>query len=146
MIDTALYLYMSVGAALFVLWDATRRKAPRLSWVAGTVLAWPLVLPLWLATRPLRSGEIRRGGRAWNILRLFALAWSILWGGHFLLALGLAVVTGVTSRSAADRASGVGLVLLLAAIYVVVWLFPALGALGLGWLLRKPEVTERGPA
>ncbi|MGH9159683.1 MAG: hypothetical protein ACRD2X_06815 [Vicinamibacteraceae bacterium] len=146
MLDTPLYVYLSAGAALFVFWDAGRRRAAaRWGWVAGTAIAWPLVLPLWMATRPLQPGEIRGGGRAWNVSKYFALVWTILWGTHALLALVVAVAVGWTNRDAPDVGAGIGLVVLLAVVYVAVWLLPAGSALCVGWLLRKREVIEQGP-
>ena len=143
--DTPLYLLLSVAAALFVLRDAARRKAARAAWAVAAALAWPIALPLWMATRPLRAGERRSGGRAWNGLRYFALSWTVLWGAQLLAALGVGAVVAGTARSEADRASGLGMVVLLAVIYGVIWFFPALGALLLGLVLRKPAVVEHGP-
>ena len=143
--DAPIYLILSGAAALFVLRDAARRKAAQAGWAVASVLAWPIALPLWLATRPLRAGERRSGGRAWNGLRYFALAWTILWGAQVLGTLGVGVVVAGTARSEADRASGLSMVVLLAVIYGVIWFFPAVGALLLGLALRKPAIVERGP-
>ena len=143
--DAPLYLYLSVAAALFVFWDATRRKVAQAGWMAVSALAWPIAVPVWLATRPLRSGERRTGGRGWNVLRYFVLVWTILWGAQMLVTLGVGAVVAGTARSEADRASGLGMVVLMAFIYGALWFFPALGALLLGLALRKRAAVEHGP-
>jgi hypothetical protein len=143
--DAPLYLCLSVAAALFVLWDATRRTAARAGWAVASLLAWPIALPFWMATRPLRAGERRAGGRAWNVLRHFALAWTILWVAQMLLTLGVGAVVAGTARSEADRVSGLGMVVLMTGIYAVLWFFPTVASLLLGLALRKPAVVERGP-
>jgi hypothetical protein len=142
--DAPIYSFLSVAAALFVLRDTTRCTAPRVGWMVASALAWPIAVPVWLATRPLRSGEHRSGGRAWKMLRYFALAWTILWGAQTLVTLGVGAVVAGTARSQADRASGLGMMRLMASIHGVLWFFPALGALLLGLALRKPAVVEHG--
>jgi len=98
-----------------------------------------------MATRPLRLGEVRRGGRAWNLLRHLALAWTLLWGAHLVVTVGVGAVVASTGQTKADRDSGLSMVMLIAVIYAVVWLFPTLGALLLGLFLRRPDDVEYGP-
>jgi hypothetical protein len=143
--DASLYLYLTVAVSLFVTWDATRRGATRLGWAVATVIAWPIMLPIWMTTLPLRAGEVRRGGRASNLLRQLALAWSILWGSHLVVAAGVGVVVATTEQDRSGRDSGLSMVILIAVILAAIWLVPALGALLLGWLLRRPDVAEHGP-
>jgi hypothetical protein len=144
--DGPLYLYLTAAGVLFVLWDATRRKAARATWAVASALAWPIVLPCWLATRPLQTGERRTGGRAWNVLRYFALTWTGLWGAQLLLTLGAGALGAGTARSGEERASALGFAILFAIISVVAWLVPATVALLIGLALRRPATVEHGPA
>jgi hypothetical protein len=145
MTDAPLYLYLSIAVTLFVLWDTARRGIARVRWAIGSALAWPVVLPAWMCMRPLRTGEVRRGGRAWNLLRYFALAWTLLWGAHLAVTVGVGAVVAGTSESKSDRDAGLSMVVLLGGMYLVIWLVPALGALLLGALLRRSDQIERGP-
>ena len=86
-----------------------------------------------------------QGGRAWNVLRYFALTWTALWGAQVLMTLGVGVVVASTARSEADRASGLSMVVLMSVIYGVLWVFPTVGAHLLGLVLRKPTTVEHGP-
>jgi hypothetical protein len=143
--DAPLYLYLSIAVTLFVVWDAARRGAARARWAIAAALAWPVALPIWLTIRPLRSGELRRGGRASNLLRHFALAWSILWGAHLAVTAGIGIVVATSEQDRSGRDSGLSMVVLISLIFAVIWLIPALGALLLGWLLRRPDAVEHGP-
>ena len=79
------------------------------------------------------------------ILKDFALTWTVL-----LLAVevSLAIELGAglsAQASEADKASyGFAAVLGLGLI-AMYWFFPTVGALALGFLLRRPSVVERGP-
>lgn len=59
---------------VWVIWDAKRRRATRLQWALGTVLATPIVLPMYLATRPQSSG-LHSGSIIQKALRSFVLLW-----------------------------------------------------------------------
>jgi hypothetical protein len=138
-------VYLTAAVTIFVLWDAGRRRAARVLWTIATLALWPIVLPIWLAVRPLRRGEQRRGGRAWMLLRSFALTWTLLWGSHLVVTVGVGTVVAGTSQTRAERDSGLSMIVLVGAIFGVIWLLPALGALLLGLLLRRPEALESGP-
>jgi hypothetical protein len=143
--DVPLYVCTTAAAVVFVLRDVGRRRAGRFAWGAATALAWPIVLPFWLATRQLRPGERRAGGRSWSLLRSFALVWTFLWSVQIAGTLGVGVVVARPYRSAADRASGAGLVGLLALAQGLAWLIPTVGALLLGLALRDRAAVEHGP-
>jgi hypothetical protein len=144
--DGPLYLYLTAASVVYVLWDATRRKAARAVWAVASALAWPIVLPCWLATRPLLSGEQRTGGRAWNVLRSFVLTWTGLWGAQLLVTLGVGALGAGTARSDEERASALGFAILFAIISVVAWLVPTAAAMLIGLAVRRPATVEHGPA
>jgi hypothetical protein len=133
--------------ALWVLRDARQRRqrASAFAWAIGALLAPFLAVPLYRASRPLRAGEARAGGKPWNILKDFALTWTVL-----LLAVevGLAIELGAglsAQASEADKA-GYGFAAVLGlGLVAMYWFFPTVGALALGFLLRRPSVVERGP-
>lgn len=55
-------------ATLWVAWDSRQRKNLDWFWVLVIFLLGPLLLPFYLATRPLLRGERRVGGLLWNLL------------------------------------------------------------------------------
>ncbi len=133
-------------ATVFVVVDGLKRKVGALTaaWAIGTVLLGPIILPAYLAKRPLHTNEVREGGFAWNVLKNFALAWTV-----FIVVLGISIVFAVSSQTAptsdaeaAGAAIGTALVF---TILAVVWFFPMVGALVLGFFLKKSTVVERGP-
>src|SRR5438093_787024 len=132
------YWILGVPFAVWVLVDGRRRSAAAGLWALGTFFAYPLTIPIYLAVRPLRAGETREGGRAWNILKNFAMAWTVV------MAL-LALLIWIATRSGGQSALGD-----LGPVFVVaigmLWFFPMLGAIVLGYFLRKPNLVERGSA
>lgn len=61
---------------LWVAWDSRSRKGAGLFWTAVVFVLGPLLVPFYLAARPLLPGETRRGSfwwnAVWNFERLFA--------------------------------------------------------------------------
>jgi len=104
-----------------------------------------LVPPVYLAKRPLRSGETRDGGAAWNVLRKFALFWTIVMAA---LTIGGFIRAALTSPTPSSDAALFGAALGTAVglgFMGTVWFFPTVGAVVLGLLLKKSSVVERGP-
>lgn len=54
--------------AAWVAWDASNRKASILFWTFVVLLLGPFLVPVYMATRPLVQGELRKGGFTWNLL------------------------------------------------------------------------------
>ncbi len=132
--------------ALWVGFDASRRKlgaAKVILWAIGTLLLGVIVVPIYLAKRPLKANQVREGGLAWNLLKNFALTWTVLMIAISISALGAAASTNPGSDAeAAGAAIGVGLVFIILA---VVWFFPMVGAIVLGFFLKNSAIVERGP-
>jgi len=111
----------------------------------GTLLLAFVIVPVYFASRPLRGGETREGGTAWNVLRNFAITWTLI----------MAVVTVMSLFSAADAVgplqsdaekAGAGIGMMLGMMILgAFWFFPMVGAVVLGFILRKSSVVERGP-
>ena len=85
------YFVLYVIAAIWVFIDAKKRLVNGIPWSICTVIFGPLVVPIYLAKRPLKHGEVREGGVAWNVLKNFALFWTIT-----MLVAGVAGMIGVS--------------------------------------------------
>ncbi len=131
--------------AIWVLVDGLKREAKAIPWAIGTLLLGPVVLPVYVAKRPLHSGEVREGGVGWNVLRNFALFWTVLmtvaavWG---MIAVSEQTATLQTEAERAGAAVGTALGL---GMIAVLWFVPMVGALVLGLFLKKASIVEKGP-
>jgi len=141
------YLILYGLFALWVLFDGLGRKmgASAILWTAGTLFLGPIILPIYLASRPLKQGEVREGGKAWNILKNFAILWTIVMAiVSISVLMSVANGTGNLTSDAARAGAGIGMALgmgLLAAL----WFFPTMGAALLGFLMKKNSIVENGP-
>ena len=131
---------------LWVAFDASRRQlgaAKTILWAIGIFLLGVIVVPIYIAKRPLKVNEVREGGLAWNLLKNFALTWTILMVAISISAINAASQTNVNSGAeAAGAAIGMGIVIVVLA---VVWFFPMVGAIVLGFFLKNSAIIERGP-
>jgi hypothetical protein len=135
-------LVFNLVLALWVLADARTRRAPKPLFAAVLALLWgPLGLGFWLSERPLAAGESRRGGGGWTFARGFLLGWTAM----------LPAVAVLVRAAMADRIGVAGslpqqLGLLPASLLVTLaaWGAPALLAVGIGWMLRRPQ-DDAGP-
>lgn len=133
--------------ALWVLFDSISRKMGVASafWVLGTAILGPIILPIYLATRPLQEGELREGGKGWNILKNFAILWTIVMVIVSIAALvQMGRVTGNLTGNAEMVGAGIG-ILAGMALLAALWFFPTTAATLVGFLLKKNSVVETGP-
>src|SRR5579883_1885120 len=133
------YLILYGVFAAWVLFDGMSRKdgGAAVGWTIGTLLLGPLVLPVYLAKRPLKTGEVREGGTAWNVLKNFAILWTILMAVAAFSAVSSMGDYATNLQSDAERAgAGIGMFLGMG-LLAVVWLVPTAGAALLGFLLKK---------
>lgn len=133
--------------ALWIGFDASRRNlgaAKAILWAIGTLLLGVIVVPVYLAKRPLKANQVREGGLAWNVLKNFALTWTILIIAISISVIGAAIgeTTVNSDAEAAGAAIGVSIVVVILAI---VWFFPMVGAIVLGFFLKNSAIVERGP-
>jgi hypothetical protein len=136
-----LYLILAVWTAF----DAKTRGNNFIGWAIGVFLIGPLVLPVYFAKRYLKDGETREGGTGWNILKNFALFWTLT-----MLIAGIAGIVSAGSivsnssnefeQAGAVIGAGIGLTLI-----VSLWFFPMIVALIIGFFLKKNSVVEKGP-
>jgi len=134
-----------IVACIFVLADARKRKAKALRWVIGTAFLSPIVIPLYLAQRPLKAGEIREGGTGWNVARFFAFYWTTL---MVTVAIDYSFRLSNQGQSLQGQAQQVGYTIgatIGFGMLFLLWFLPLMGAFVIGLFLRKASVIERGP-
>lgn len=137
------FFFIPILAAVWTGWDARRRLADMwILWAASTFLFMALALPAYFACRPLRDGETREGGRPWNILKNFALTWT---GVILLLTIWFILWAPSNMGDVSDTGAKVAATAVAVMIFGAVWFFPLVGALLLGFFLKKSSVVERGP-
>lgn len=139
------YLIVFGLLTVWVVIDGIRRglRGTIVLWAIGTLALSVLVLPFYLAKRPLKANDVREGGFAWNVLKNFALFWTVFMVVISIVSLGGAGGTPTSSDAeAAGAAIGTALVVVILA---TAWFFPMVGAIVLGFFLRKSSVVERGP-
>jgi hypothetical protein len=131
-----------IGFGVWVLIDAGKRRAEKsLWWGIGTAVLGPLVLPVYLSKRSLLAGEVREGGTAWNILKNFALFWTVT---MVICVVYLLIDVGGAKELDSDAAKGIAATFGLGLIGML-WFFPMITAVILGFFLKKSSIIERGP-
>lgn len=144
----ACYLALYVPIAIWVMADASSRRIDGTIWAVGTVALGFVVLPFYFAKRPLKAGELREGGTAWNVLKGFAVLWTIttLAIPAVLVFVIFRVVIAVASPDQPfATALSLGAAAWIAGICAAVWFFPMLCAVLLGYFLKQNSIIERGP-
>jgi hypothetical protein len=125
--------------ALWVLFDGLSRKmaVSAVMWTIGTGILGPVVLPIYLASRPLKQGEVREGGKGWNVLKNFAILWTIVMAIASIIGLmGMAKASTGLGSDAEKVGAGIGFVVGIG-LLAAVWFLPTMGAALLGFLLKK---------
>jgi len=139
------YAVLYAVCAIWVLSDAAQRRMNWILWATGSLFLAPIAVPLYLAKRSLKPGENREGGTAWNALRNFAVAWTLLMAFVAIMALIHVGQETATIQSDAGRAgAAIGTAIGLGMI-AALWFFPMCGAVALGYFLKKPNQVEKGP-
>jgi hypothetical protein len=132
-------LVITLLISVWVWSDARRRRMAHGGlWAVGTFVLTIPVLPFYLAKRPLKSGEVREGGTAWNVTKF-----SVIFGTLWVIYVGLLALVGPRELdgyvlSSAEVAVAVGCLFGL-------WFVLAVGAVAVGLFLKKSSIVERGP-
>jgi len=139
-----LILLLHAALTIWVCFDAYKRNMEIAPWAVGTAILGVIVVPVYLARRSLLAGEIREGGTAWNVLKNFAILWTIAMGA--VTVQGLAAVGEHSSSlsGAASTGAAIGTMLGLGML-ATIWFLPFVGAFILGFMLKKSSVVEKGP-
>ncbi len=134
--------------AIFAVWvfiDAKKRMNHVIAWPLATFILGPLVLPVYFAKRNLKEGQVREGGTGWNVLKNFALIWTIT---MFVAGIaGMVSVSDVAQKatSEAEQAGvAIGATMGLGMIFIL-WFIVLVAALVLGLFLKKSSIVEKGP-
>jgi hypothetical protein len=140
-----MYWIVNLIVAIWVIFDAKKRRMDPIGWAFGTFLFSPIIVPVYFSKRSLMMGEVREGGTAWNVLKYFAIIWTI-----FMIFVGAQAIYKVSSTLdtspngayyfGAQIGAGISFVLIAA-----LWFFPMVFALILGFFLKKSSVIEIGP-
>jgi hypothetical protein len=139
------YFVLYLAFAVWVFTDAKKRLNHPVGWPAATLVLGPVVLPVYFAKRNLQAGEVREGGTGWNVIKNFALFWT--------LTVAAGVMAGmVNAGQVADRATtqaqkagaALGASLGMGMIFVL-WFVVLAAALILGLFLKKSSIVEHGP-
>lgn len=139
------YFVLYLIFAVWVFIDAKKRMNNVVGWPLMTVVLGPVVLPVYLAKRNLKEGEVREGGTGWNVLKNFALFWTIT-----IVVVGFVVLGGVSqvSQQATSEAEQTGVAIGAAlglGMIAALWFFVLVAALVLGMFLKKSRMVEEGP-
>jgi hypothetical protein len=139
------YFVLYAICAVWVFIDAKKRLNHVIGWPVATFLLGPIIVPVYLAVRNLKEGEVREGGTGWNVMKYFALFWTVT---MIVAAIaGMVSVSEVAERatSEAEQAGvAIGATLGLGMLFVL-WIIFLGGALILGVFLKKSSVIEKGP-
>ncbi|MDI3548179.1 MAG: hypothetical protein PWR10_1831 [Halanaerobiales bacterium] len=131
--------------AVWVFWDARKRKNNLWAWPLTTFFLGPIILPFYFAKRNLKDGEVREGGTGWNVLKNFALLWTLtmfIAGIAGMIGAGSIVEEAATETEQAGAIIGAGLGL---GMIFMLWFIPMIIAIIIGVFLKKSSIVENGP-
>lgn len=115
-------------------------------WGIGTLFIGPILLPFYFAKRNLKKNEVREGGTGWNVLKNFALVWTItmfIFGIAGFMSSSSVINQSATGAEQAGAVIGTGLGM---GIIFLAWFVPMISALIIGMFLKKSSVVEEGPS
>ena len=139
------YFVLYLLFAVWVFTDAKKRMNHPIGWPVATLVLGPIVLPVYFAKRNLKAGEVREGGTGWNVIKNFALFWTLTIAMGVMAGL---VNIGQTVDPSATHAQKAGAALgatLGVGMIFVLWLVVLIAALILGLFLKKSSIVEYGP-
>jgi len=139
------YFFIYGLLAIWVLYDARKRKNNMFGWAIPTLILGPIFLPIYLAKRNLKEGEVREGGTGWNVLKNFALLWTltmVIGGISGLMGAGTTIDQSQTAAEEAGAIIGTGLGM---GLIFLLWFIPMIAAIIIGFFLKKSSVVEEGP-
>ena len=139
-------LLLSVVFAIWVFFDARARENHSFGWPVLTFILGPvLALPFYFAYRNLKAGEIREGGTGWNIVKNFALIWTLFIGFIILVVFFGGLGISSLSEGGADQAVVIVGLIAFGFIMMALWFCVAVPMLVLGLFIKQFSVIERGP-
>ncbi len=139
------YFVLYLAFAVWVFTDAKKRMNHPIGWPAATFVLGPVVLPVYFAKRNLKVGEVREGGTGWNVIKNFALFWTLTVAAGAIAGMANAGQTVDRAATQAQKAgAALGATLGMGMIFVL-WFAVLAAALILGLFLGKSSIVEHGP-
>lgn len=143
------YFLLNILLAGWVFFDAKKRLNSKFGWSAGTFFIGFLFLPIYLARRNLKQGEVREGGTAWIVAKNMALWWTVTMLGLIVVGWFSAIIGIsnrqnnylVTSEDAGAEALGTSIG---SAILVGIWFVVTIVIVAFGFMFKNRTV-ENGP-
>lgn len=138
------YLVLYLMFAIWVFFDARKRMNHTIGWPAATLVLGPVMLPVYFAKRHLKAGETREGGTAWNVIKNFALFWTLTMGAAIIA--GMVGVGQIADRAATDAeraGTALGATLGLG-VMLLIWFLVLVAALVIGLFLKKSSMGQLG--
>ncbi len=116
--------------ALWVYVDAILRKSEYpILWTIACLSLCLIMLPIYLANRPLKFDESRIGGKTWNSLKYFAAFCSLIWLSNVIDTLFF------TSNPNIDKFLVIGVEFVVLLIFLVISLI-------LGFFFKNNSIVE----
>lgn len=143
--DASWYFIIYAIVALWVFLDAKKRGNNAPAWAIATFIIGVIVTPYYLAKRYLLAGETREGGVAWNVLRYFAIFWTLTMAITTIGAMGAVSSSMPTSGNQYEEAGAVIGATLGIGMILTVWFMVLVAALVIGMFLKKSSIVEKGP-
>ena len=136
----SLFILVPVGIWAYI--DARKRKNNFILWPIFIVLIGIFALPVYLAKRNLKEGEMREGGVAWNTIKYFAMIWTI-----FMLIVAIVAIYIVLPTHTMSMGPIQSLITTILGIsmYGFIWLGVMISAFIIGLFLKKNSDIEKGP-
>ena len=140
------YWLLNIAVAFWVFKDAqSRRMDNPIAWAVGIFFIMIAALPFYYSKRNLKSGEVREGGTAWNVIKIFSLAWTVT---MFIASIaGLISATSSVSpygSSAYQAGAAIGTAMGMG-MMLMIWIIFLVGALVIGLFMKKSSIVETGP-
>ena len=136
------YFIFYVGVSAWIYFDSKKRNFKGIPYAIVSLFFGMFSLPVYLAKRNLKEGEVREGGLAWNILKNFALFYTILVAFIFIAGI---ISADIHPANDEEKAAAGLAVVLGGAFFILIWIVPTVCALVLGALLKKSSIIEKGP-
>jgi hypothetical protein len=140
------YWILNIIIALWVFFDAKGRKVEQpIYWAIGAFFFMILAIPFYFAKRPLKEGEVREGGTAWNVIKSFSIFWTLT---MFVAGVAGMWSAGEVVNSASSGAEQAGAAIGTAigiSMVLGLWFAVLIGALVVGLFLKKSSIVEKGP-
>lgn len=132
---------------IYILFDGIIRKCPGSAFLCALVssILGPVALAIYWSVRPLKEGEVREGGRAWNFFKYFAVFWTLF---ILIVLISVFVEAGGQINQMQSEIEEIGFTIGFSIgimTIIILWGIILVGVAALGILLKKNTEVEVGP-